>query len=121
MNKILGLILIASVVTAGAYKYNGSTVSAVVLSGGIIKAQHTDIEKKYKRKDCPICKGKGFYISGDGIKKVDCGYCEPEKTQPVLKPSIESPKVTIHPPMIIKQNCPNGDCPAPSNKIKGNQ
>jgi hypothetical protein len=23
-----------------------------------------------------VCKGKGWYISGDGIKKVDCGYCE---------------------------------------------
>ena len=114
MSKILGLMLIASVVTAGAYRYNGSTVSAVVLSGGIIKAQHTDIEKKYKRKDCPICKGKGFYISGDGIKKVDCGYCEPEKTQPEL------PKVMIHPPIIIKQNCPNGVCPTPSNKVKVN-
>lgn len=121
MNKILGFMLIASVVTAGAYRYNGSTVSAVVLSGGIIKAQHTDIEKKYKRKDCPICKGKGFYISGDGISKVDCGYCEPEKTQPAPTAPSESPKVMIHPPVIIKQNCPNGVCPIPPNKVKVNQ
>ena len=110
MNKILGLMLIASVVTAGAYKYNGSTVSAVVLSGGIIKAQHTEIEKKYKRKDCPICKGKGFYISGDGIKKVDCGYCEPDKKQ-------IPQKVVVHPPAVMKQDCPNGVCPIPSNKV----
>ena len=111
MNKIFGIMLIASVVTAGAYKYNGSTVSAVILSGGIIKAQHTNIEKKYKRKDCPVCKGKGFYISGDKISKVDCGYCEPDKTQPAQK-------VVIHPPAIIKQqDCPNGVCPMPSNKV----
>ena len=106
MNKILGLMLIASLVTAGAYKYNGSTVSAVVLSGGIIKAQHTEVEKKYKRKDCPICKGKGFYISGDGIKKVDCGYCEPDKKE-------ISQKVITHPPVVIQQNCPDNVCPTP--------
>ena len=119
--KAINLLLISSILLFGSYGYNGSTTSAVTLVGGIIKSQSVEVNKKYKRKDCPICEGKGWYISGDGIKKVDCGYCEPEKTQPVPKPSIESPKVTIHPPMIIKQNCPNGDCPAPSNKIKGNQ
>jgi hypothetical protein len=62
-------------------KYNPST-AAVTLVGGIIKAKHVDIVKKYKRKDCPVCKGKGKYLSGDGIKMVDCGYCEPDKTQP---------------------------------------
>ena len=108
--KTIGFILISSILLSGSYKYNGSTVSAVVLSGGIIKAQHTQIEQKYKRKDCPICKGKGFYISGDGIKKVDCGYCEPDKEQ-------GSQKVLIHPPAIIKQNCPNGVCPNPSIRV----
>lgn len=63
----------------GSYKFNGSTTSSVVLAGGIIKAQNTNIEKKYKRKDCPVCKGLGWYISGDKITKVDCGYCEPDK------------------------------------------
>lgn len=117
MIKVFSWALIASVVIAGAYKYKGSTVSAVVLSGGIIKAQHTDIDKKYKRKDCPICKGQGWYISGDKISKVDCGYCEVEKTQPAPLP----PKITIHPPVIMKQNCPDGVCPIPPNKTKVNQ
>lgn len=59
--------------------YYGSTTAPVVIAGGIIKAKNiTNVEKKYKRKDCPVCKGKGWYISGDGIKKVECGYCEPE-------------------------------------------
>jgi hypothetical protein len=37
-----------------------------------------DESVKYKRKDCPVCKGKGKYLSGDGISWVDCGYCEAE-------------------------------------------
>lgn len=59
-------------------KYSGSTTASVLLAGAIIKTQNTQIDKKYKRKDCPVCKGKGWYISGDKITKVDCGYCEPE-------------------------------------------
>lgn len=53
-----------------------STTSVVCLVGASIKAKETPIVTKYKRKDCPVCKGEGWYISGDGIKKVDCGYCE---------------------------------------------
>jgi hypothetical protein len=109
MTKILNVLLIGSVFLFSAYKYNGSTLPAVVIAGGIIKAQHTDASKKYKRKDCPICKGTGFYISGDGIKKVDCGYCEPDKTQQ---------KIITHSPVIIQQkNCPNGNCPIPQKSI----
>jgi len=60
----------------------GST-SAVSLIGGVIKARHdVSPDAKYPRKDCPVCKGQGWYISGDGIEKVDCGYCVPEKAQP---------------------------------------
>ena len=59
--------------------YSGSTTAAVVLAGSIIKTKNlTENTKKYKRSACPVCKGKGWYISGDGIKKVDCGYCEPD-------------------------------------------
>lgn len=80
MNKFLALCLIGSIFSFGSSSYNGSTTGAVCLVGGIIKAQHGDtIEKKYKRKDCPVCKGKGYYISGDGISKVECGYCESDK------------------------------------------
>jgi hypothetical protein len=51
------------------------TKAAVVLAGSIVSSQNDTDTKKYKRKDCPVCKGKGWYISGDGIKRVNCGYC----------------------------------------------
>ncbi len=83
MNKLFCAILIGSVLVASNYGYNGGTTAAVTLVGGIIKAKHVDQDKKYPRKNCPVCKGTGKYLSGDGIKMVDCGYCEPEtKTQP---------------------------------------
>lgn len=81
MNKIISLCLLASVFGHfTSYNYGGSTTASVVIAGGIIKAQNTESTKKFKRKDCPVCKGKGWYISGDKITKVDCGYCEPEQT-----------------------------------------
>jgi hypothetical protein len=109
MNKILVSIL-ATAVLFGSYGYNGSTTSAVTLVGGIVKAQHTESVKKYRRKDCPVCKGTGYYISGDKITKVTCGYCIPDKTE---SPKFNQPKVIVHPPVIIQQNCPNGVCPIP--------
>lgn len=78
MNKSVLSILICSVVLYSSYDFFGSTTSVVTLVGGIIKAKHIDKEKKYPRKDCPICKGTGKYLSGDKIKMVDCGYCEPD-------------------------------------------
>lgn len=79
MSKYFCAILIGSVIFS-ALKYDGSTTASVTIAGGIISAQHLNVEKKYKRKDCPVCKGSGWYISGDKITKVPCGYCEPEKT-----------------------------------------
>lgn len=82
MKSIISLILISSIGMFGSYSYYGSTTAAVVLAGGIIKAKQGDfVHKKYKRQNCPVCKGKGWYISGDKISKVDCGYCEPESKQ----------------------------------------
>tara|TARA_B100001939_G_C16420286_1_gene396168 strand:- start:53 stop:304 length:252 start_codon:yes stop_codon:yes gene_type:complete len=52
------------------------TTAIVTIVGACIKASTVPLVNKYPRKDCPICKGKGWYISGDGIAKVDCGYCE---------------------------------------------
>ena len=78
MNKLFACLLIC-MVSFGDYGYKGSTTSVVTLVGGIIKAQNVVVDHKYKRKDCPICLGKGYYISGDKITKVECGYCEPEK------------------------------------------
>lgn len=82
MNKFFAYTLICSISLGlfGVSNYNGSTTAIVNLVGGIIKTQHIEIIKKYKRSECPVCKGKGYYISGDDITKVPCGYCEPDKT-----------------------------------------
>jgi len=86
MNKLIGILLIGSIfATFGSQQYNGSTTAAVVLAGAIIKTHSTNVDKKYKRKDCPVCKGKGWYISGDDITKVDCGYCEADRSSVIQK------------------------------------
>jgi hypothetical protein len=83
MNKLASLCLVCVLLTnLNISPYTGSTTASVVLSGGIISARHVDVDKKYKRKDCPVCKGKGWYMSGDNITKVPCGYCEPDKQAP---------------------------------------
>jgi hypothetical protein len=87
MSKILSLVLIGSLLLASNYTYNGSTTAVVTLAGAVIKAKHIDKEKKYPRKDCPVCKGTGKYLSGDGIKMVDCGYCEAETKDAPLAPA----------------------------------
>lgn len=104
--KYILILLIGSTILFGS-RYEGSTTSAVTLVGGIIKSTHIDnVDKKYKRKDCPVCKGTGKYLSGDGIKMVDCGYCEPEKQngQEVIE--------IIHPPIILNgaPKCNNPNC-----------
>lgn len=77
MNKIYIGLFCAGLLFAGS-RYNGSTTATVTLAGSVIKAKHVqESNKKYKREDCPVCKGKGWYMSGDGIKKIECTYCEP--------------------------------------------
>lgn len=86
MNKAIICLLLSSTIVFSANEYSGSTLAPVVLAGGVIKAKNDDVaKKKYKRSQCPVCKGKGWYISGDGIKKVDCGYCEPESSASVIR------------------------------------
>jgi hypothetical protein len=102
MTKFVALFLSTSVLIAASdYGYNGSTTAVVTLVGGVIKSAHVDKEKKYPRKDCPVCKGKGWYISGDGIKKVDCGYCEPDKTEGVIHDAIN---------IVNDKKCSNPNC-----------
>lgn len=112
--KFLPLILIASVVLFGS-RYDGSSISAVTLVGGIIKSTHIELpDQKYKRKNCPVCKGTGKYLSGDGIKMVDCGYCEPDKKD--SGGLIEKPQTIIQHPPVILHDAPN--CLGPNCKIK---
>lgn len=113
MNKIIAIIIAISIclsTSSISYSYDTLSTASVVLAGGIIKAQNSDVVKKYKRKDCPVCKGAGWYWSGDGIKKVDCGYCEPELKQ-------NQSNVIVHPPVTLKQQCADGVC-KPITKVK---
>jgi hypothetical protein len=75
MKNIL-IPILCGFILYGASAYQGGTTAAVLLAGGVIKAQGSTIVKKYNRRDCPVCKGKGYYISGDGIAKIECNYCE---------------------------------------------
>lgn len=122
LNKALALFLVLSLATAGEH-YKGSTTAPVVIAGAIIQATHEpDTFKKYRRKECPVCKGTGKYLSGDGINMNDCGYCEPEKSayveaveevkkpapititppaKPAVKSSQNAPKVIVSEPVTI--------------------
>jgi hypothetical protein len=113
INKsILGIILIVSTAVYTTSGYDGGSLAPVILAGSVVKYQGSDITKKYKRKDCPVCKGTGKYLSGDGIKMVDCGYCEPETKE---KPE------DVHPYMGIydkKNECKNSKCKCSDCKCK---
>jgi hypothetical protein len=111
MNKLfIGLFCVSLLFTGS--NYYGSTTAPVTLAGGIIKAKHTqESVSKYKRKDCPVCKGKGYYISGDGILKIDCTYCEPDKAAITVGP-IQSINPTVPKKVIVNQPpCTTGKCP----------
>ena len=115
MEKIITILLYFTLSGSILYSQEISSLSSVTMAGSIIKTKNTDIVKKYQRKNCPVCRGKGWYISGDGIAKVDCGYCEPEKKQ-------NPPNVVVHPPVTMKlvpensADCRNGACIVPQKK-----
>ena len=99
-NKYIVALLIGVLTTSTGSEYTGSTTGVVVVVGSVIKGLESPIKTKYKRKDCPICLGKGYYISGDGIMKVDCGYCELDKN-------------TVSPPPLTLKKCDKYGCPTP--------
>jgi hypothetical protein len=79
MNKLLIAAVVSFPLIFGAQEQienNYSTTSVVTVVGGIILGKDSDKIEKYKREDCPVCEGKGWYMSGDGIKKIQCQYCE---------------------------------------------
>lgn len=81
--KPSSLLILAVMGSMALIEFQPSSISTVSLIGGVIKARHEVTEEaKYPRDECPVCEGKGWYISGDGIEKVDCGYCEPSKEEP---------------------------------------
>lgn len=86
--------------------FQPSSTSSVSLIGGVIRSRHLAeaVEKKYPRDECPVCEGKGWYMSGDGIEKVDCGYCEETKREEVsLEPEEILPEPeenNLDPPLV---------------------
>lgn len=78
MNKLILPLLIVSLFFS-SHRYDGGSLAPVIMAGSVVKNIGNEPSKKYKRKECPVCKGTGQYLSGDGIKMVDCGYCVPEK------------------------------------------
>ena len=97
--KPSSLLILAVMGSVALIEFQPSSTSAVSLIGGVIKARHEITEEaKYPRNECPVCKGKGWYISGDGIERVECGYCEPPKEEPTEEPqtankTIDEPKL----------------------------
>lgn len=80
MNKLILPILFIGLFFTTA-RYDGGSTAPVILAGSIVKNIGNEAIKKYPRKSCPVCKGTGKYLSGDGIKMVDCGYCEQESKE----------------------------------------
>lgn len=84
-SRYLIVLSLITIFLGGCNNYQNSIssnhgVAASSLAGAILKSKdHPTPSVKYKRKDCPVCKGKGWYMSGDGIEKIACQYCEPEK------------------------------------------
>lgn len=110
--KFISVVLLASLCFYGS-RYSGSTAASVILAGGIIKSTHIEpSDTKYKRKNCPVCKGTGKYLSGDGIKMVDCGYCEEEKPKKQSTPVPIQTKEVAHPPIILHEvpYCTGPEC-----------
>jgi len=105
MSKLLIIVLsMTTIIGYCSLSYDGSTTAPVILAGAIIKTTGSDIGKKYPRKDCPVCKGTGKYLSGDTISWVDCGYCDP---------AIKTDSEVTHPPIILKSekiSCQNKNC-----------
>jgi hypothetical protein len=94
------LLILAVMGSVALIEFQPSSISAVSLIGGVIKARHEITEEaKYPRNECPVCKGKGWYISGDGIEKVECGYCEPAKEEP-KEPETNQQTDTVEPKLV---------------------
>lgn len=66
--------------------------------------------KKYRRSECPECKGKGYIMSGDGLFKQNCPYCVPDSED------IKGKNVGLS--YCNRRDCPCEDCICPPNKCK---
>ena len=104
MKNLSNFFIVAVMSAVLLSEFQPSSTSAVSIIGGVIKARHIAeaSDEKYPRDECPVCEGNGWYISGDGIEKVDCGYCEPVKKSPTLDERYEDlPLVPVEPKTFI--------------------
>jgi hypothetical protein len=68
------------------------------------------IDTKHKRSECPECKGTGKLKSGDGLKTVDCNYCEPDtKQEAVSEPMAAVQYFGVTPGQKCCKHCICGD------------
>jgi len=59
-----------------------TAASAFIIHEGIVnpsKGGGGEVSTKYKRSECPECKGSGVLVSGDGLHRQTCPYCEVDK------------------------------------------
>lgn len=74
------LLLSAALIYGSIGVTDVSTMSSVCLTGAVLQSQKQTVVDKYPRKNCPVCKGRGWYMSGDDLEKIECRYCEPDDT-----------------------------------------
>lgn len=79
MNKMLCALLAFSIFSFYSNTNYSSTAVVTLVGAKLYSLRQEPSIIKYKRKNCPVCKGKGWYMSGDDIKKIDCTYCEPDE------------------------------------------
>lgn len=75
------ILICTTALTVGLFSFSSpikqeAITASVALSGAVIKYPLLEKTEKHKREDCPVCKGKGWYLSGDGLAKIQCQYCE---------------------------------------------
>ncbi len=56
-----------------------SVIANVIVKYSIENPSDGVVDTKYKRSECPECKGTGKLGTGDGLGGKECGYCEPDK------------------------------------------
>lgn len=102
MKNLNSFLILAVMGVAVVNSLQPSSTATVSLIGGIIQARHIaeQSDSKYPRDECPVCEGKGWYMSGDGISQVECGYCEPVKQEPTLAEEEEEEELSKDPPLV---------------------
>lgn len=112
INKVIAALLILSLSSAYAGEYKGSTLAPTIVVAAKIQAGHIPSQfKKFKRKDCPVCKGTGKYLSGDKINWSECGYCLPDPKETSYEEAAKQTVNTIAPAVVT---------PPPQKKVVQN-